>query len=594
MTAESGAQWPITVKRPSFHPRRTFHGSRGGQEFFEVLGSASGRSVLRRWHNSTGTSEIPLSAEHDARLVPAGHRRAHANFALVKLGQLQALWCPDFVDSMKLVQVASPIRNVFKIVSCEGQAALTLSRERSGGRIDVVCTESAQVLQTVYIQDHLLDATVSSCGRRLLWVVLHEGSGEFHVLVQTLGGTDREHVAAYPNSARAPSFSNSQGAGGLIVVEVGGETLLVDPLCSNTLYSWPSYHASIEHVALDQATQRPWIWCETASTGQRWHLSDTDATWLNQVLSSETMHLRLAAVLNSQTILLEDVGFDGYGDLHLYHRGGHELKRVSPVSKTQGKSGLRVRTPTDQGRGLAMWRFEPIAVNPSCCLVLFHGGPAAKDDDAFDPWVVALASLGILVVKANYPGSCGCGDELHQSNTPFSVPSFLSWASELFNAVRKTQSEGGGLRLFVGGWSFGGYLALLTAAASPDRVEGAFAISAPFDLGDVTDELAPRWRFTRKSLERILGSTTEPDFQIRLPRIDESTLLACRRALIVLGTQDDRIGMNNRFRELVSCAERQQHITVLEFEHMGHFLSRGEDIDLTLEHIAQLISPYRT
>lgn len=591
MTPLPAARRSRLANFPSFHPRRTFHASRDGEEFFELLGTSAGPPALRRWRRSIGRLENPLQAPHSARLLPAGYRQGNANFALVRQGQLLAIWCPGVKDSVLQVHGASPIRNVFKIVACGDRAAFTLSRERLGSRINVVCTDSARVLQTVHISEHLLDVTLSSCGQRLLWIALNEESGSFSVVAQAMGGTERAQLATYPNDARAPFFTTNHGANGLMLAQAGDETLLVDPICNSTRHSWPSRKASIEHVAVDRDTQRPWIWCETGPIAQRWRLADGDAMWLDRSTTAGEMHLRLAATLDSRAVLLENVGFNGCGDLYVCHRSGGEPERISTRFSPKGRIGLRVRRYPDESRTVGMWQFESIAAKPKCCLILFHGGPAAKDDDAFDPWVMALASLGVLVVKANYPGSYGCGDELHRSNTPFSVPSFLVWAGTLMEALRSTQAKGETLPVFVGGWSFGGYLALLTAAASPDRVEGVLAISAPFDLGDVTDELAPRWRFARKSLERILGSTTKPDFRRRLPSIDASTLLACRRVLIVFGSQDDRIGINDRFRKLILYAERQEHIKVLEFEGMGHFLNRQGDIDATLDSIIELISP---
>jgi len=105
---------------------------------------------------------------------------------------------------------------------------------------------------------------------------------------------------------------------------------------------------------------------------------------------------------------------------------------------------------------------KPVGAGPFPTVILLHGGPQTHDDFSFSPRVAAWASKGYAVVRPNYRGSTGYGDEWQSpanyvvGETELSdITSVRRWAVNAGLAV-----EG---QIIISGGSWGGYLALIAA-----------------------------------------------------------------------------------------------------------------------------------
>jgi dipeptidyl aminopeptidase/acylaminoacyl peptidase len=132
-------------------------------------------------------------------------------------------------------------------------------------------------------------------------------------------------------------------------------------------------------------------------------------------------------------------------------------------------------------------RPRPLVLHP-------HGGPRDHAGDDFDPLAAFLVAQGFLVLKPNFRGSTGYGDAFTRGNVE-------DWGAGPFADVMAGADAviaGGradGSRLFLYGWSYGGYLANW-AITHTDRLRAAVSGAGVADLRmqySISD--ARRWRF---------------------------------------------------------------------------------------------------
>ena len=148
---------------------------------------------------------------------------------------------------------------------------------------------------------------------------------------------------------------------------------------------------------------------------------------------------------------------------------------VAPVRAVQfkAKDGLQISGYLTLPRGREA-RDLPL-------VVLAHGGPAARDEPGFDWWSQALASRGYAVLRVNYRGSDGFGEEFLEAG-------FGQWGrkmqTDLSDGVRDLVGRNlvDPKRVCIVGASYGGYAALAGAALDPGVYRCAADVSGPSDL----------------------------------------------------------------------------------------------------------------
>jgi dipeptidyl aminopeptidase/acylaminoacyl peptidase len=115
-------------------------------------------------------------------------------------------------------------------------------------------------------------------------------------------------------------------------------------------------------------------------------------------------------------------------------------------------------------------------------IVLPHGGPAARDDFAFDYLVQFLASRGYAVLQPQFRGSTGFGKAFEQAGHG-------EWAGkmqdDLLDGVAAIAASGeiDPTRVCIVGASYGGYAALAGASLHPEAYKCAASIAGVADLG---------------------------------------------------------------------------------------------------------------
>jgi dipeptidyl aminopeptidase/acylaminoacyl peptidase len=123
---------------------------------------------------------------------------------------------------------------------------------------------------------------------------------------------------------------------------------------------------------------------------------------------------------------------------------------------------------------------EPDGQRPHPTILSVHGGPNWHHADAFEPRSQAYVARGYAVLLVNYRGSTGYGTAFRDAlrgNPGF--PESEDVNAALDHAIAEGVADP--QRLFIEGWSWGGYLATLNAGLRPERWR---AVAAGIPVGD--------------------------------------------------------------------------------------------------------------
>lgn len=160
-----------------------------------------------------------------------------------------------------------------------------------------------------------------------------------------------------------------------------------------------------------------------------------------------------------------------------------------PVSEV-----VRWRGPTGPLEGVLVRPAEPEAGRRYPLLVVPHGGPRAHSPAAFDVHAAFFVAQGYLVFKPNFRGSTGYGDLFSRANV-------ANWGEgphrDVLSGVESLVVRGivDPARLFIYGWSYGGYL-VNWAVTHGNQFRAAASGAGVADLRlqyAISD--ARRWRF---------------------------------------------------------------------------------------------------
>ncbi len=161
--------------------------------------------------------------------------------------------------------------------------------------------------------------------------------------------------------------------------------------------------------------------------------------------------------------------------------GGAVVLSIPGVeSPPPGRAFEAVWFSNPQGTRIQGWLVRPDGEPPFPTIVSPHGGPEYHNTDAFDPRRLAYADHGFAVLLVNYRGSTGYGASFRQAllgDVGFPESEDLNAGLDHLIAEGIADPD----RLFIEGWSWGGYLATLNAGLHPERWR---AVVAGIPVGD--------------------------------------------------------------------------------------------------------------
>jgi dipeptidyl aminopeptidase/acylaminoacyl peptidase len=130
-------------------------------------------------------------------------------------------------------------------------------------------------------------------------------------------------------------------------------------------------------------------------------------------------------------------------------------------------------------------------------VVLAHGGPTGRWSDQFEPWGQLLAAQGIAVLYPNVRGSTGYGSRfLGMNRGDWGGGDFKDILAGVEAVIARGVADPD--RLGIGGWSYGGYMAMWAVTQTP-RFKAAVAGAGMSDLagefGTEDDPAYDEWFF---------------------------------------------------------------------------------------------------
>lgn len=205
---------------------------------------------------------------------------------------------------------------------------------------------------------------------------------------------------------------------------------------------------------------------------------------------------------------------------------------------------------------------------PPPLLVWVHGGPNARDEWGFNPFVQFMASRGYAVFQPNFRGSTGFGIE-------FTNAGDRQWGARMPEDIAdgvRTLIEAGRVdpaRICIGGASYGGYAALMGLIRHPTLYRCAIDMLGPTDLirllrdgqsdtnrrrGDYMDREIEGWLRTR------IGDPEDPEgrrmLELQSPSRHATQIKA--PVLLIYGTDDPRVPLEQGtiMRDALAAANR--------------------------------------
>jgi len=175
------------------------------------------------------------------------------------------------------------------------------------------------------------------------------------------------------------------------------------------------------------------------------------------------------------------------GTYYLFDRATKKLQPIMPVRpELEGANLASVKAVTyaaaDGAVVPAYLTLPPGSAGKNIpAIVMPHGGPSARDEWGFDWLVQYFANRGFAVFQPNYRGSSGYGDSWYEDN------GFRSWKIAIGDVndagrwlVKSGIADPG--KLFIVGWSYGGYAALQSAVLEPGLFKAVVAIAPVTDF----------------------------------------------------------------------------------------------------------------
>jgi dipeptidyl aminopeptidase/acylaminoacyl peptidase len=241
------------------------------------------------------------------------------------------------------------------------------------------------------------------------------------------------------------------------------------------------------------------------------------------------------------------------------------LNDRTPALRLPATETIRWPGPAGEIEGLLT---RPPGFDPSRrypLLVRVHGGPRLHLNDEHDPQIDVLAAQGYLVLRPNFRGSTGYGDAFTRANVgDWGAGPFADVMAGVDALIERGLAEPE--RLFIYGWSYGGYL-VNWAVTHTDRFRAAASGAGVADLRmQYVLSDARRWRFDYFGGSPFLG---------HLPIYEkESPITYAARArvptLFVHGELDERCPLAQGLMMHRALADRGVPTDLLIYPREGH------------------------
>ena len=230
-------------------------------------------------------------------------------------------------------------------------------------------------------------------------------------------------------------------------------------------------------------------------TGVDYTLDRHETRWLDPALAKQQAAIDTALPGRANRVISASVDrarllvlSESAGDPGAYYvvTGGRAalLAEINPALHGKPAGEMRpVRYTARDGLEIRAYLTLPPGRDPAKLplIVMPHGGPFARDEWGYDPWVQYLVSKGYAVLQPNFRGSTGFGDQ-------FVAAGDGQWGramqDDIDDGVKWLAAQGtaDAKRVCIMGASFGGYAAMWAAVRNPDLYRCAISFAGISDV----------------------------------------------------------------------------------------------------------------
>lgn len=218
----------------------------------------------------------------------------------------------------------------------------------------------------------------------------------------------------------------------------------------------------------------------------------------------------------------------------------YEIGRAEPILQApgeppRGRPYVQWEYGTPHGQRVHGWLVEPDRPKPWPTYFFIHGGPTSVDLDRWQPDVQAYVDMGFCVAMLNYRGSIGFGAAWRDALIGnIGWPEVEDIIAGLDDLVARGIADPE--RTAIGGWSWGGYLTLLTQGMHPGRfVAGVGGVPVADYVSAYADESPLLQAYDRA----LLGGEPEDVPQLMKERSPIEYVDRVSAPMLILGAEHD-------------------------------------------------------
>jgi len=199
----------------------------------------------------------------------------------------------------------------------------------------------------------------------------------------------------------------------------------------------------------------------------------------------------------------------------------------------------RIDVRAADGVAIATWLYRPAGARRVPVVIDLHGGPEDQWRPRYQPFEQFLVGRGYAIVQPDVRGSTGHGRGFASLDDGTRRPGVLADVRAVLDWVA-AQPDLDPTRVVVMGTSYGGFLALATATAMPERVAGAIDLAGMVDLAAF---LAGTAAYRRDERRAEYGDERDPAVRAVLDQLSAAKHVAALRrpVLVAHGRLDPRV-----------------------------------------------------
>ncbi|HRI15480.1 MAG TPA: S9 family peptidase, partial [Verrucomicrobiota bacterium] len=212
-------------------------------------------------------------------------------------------------------------------------------------------------------------------------------------------------------------------------------------------------------------------------------------------------------------------------------------------------------------------------------MVLFvHGGPWARDNWGYSPYVQWFANRGYACLQVNFRGSTGYGKKfLNAGNKEWG----LKMHDDLIDAVDWAIAQGYAdpKKVAIFGGSYGGYSALAGVTFTPDKFACSVDIVGPSNIRTLLSTIPPYWKPLLAQFAVRVGDINDPkDAELiknASPLFKADKIV--RPLLIGQGANDPRVKQAESEQIVDAIIKNGGNVTYVVYPDEGHGFARPEN-----------------